>query len=151
MRIMRSTRAATAALPCSGLWASYVRAMMDTDHRLVLRWCAHLEFEDVLRIDRGSIHAALSDPARSLGAWRIVLGNGRFPQVIVPVGLVLTTHRYAMERSLLCAGRTPHDVLVFSDSYGEAITRASLVRSIHRAMTLVRLSDAFLSGQVAKP
>jgi hypothetical protein len=59
MPIMRSTQTLTAMLPCSGLWTTDVRAMMDPDHRLILRWCRHLEFEDVLRIDCGSIHAAL--------------------------------------------------------------------------------------------
>jgi hypothetical protein len=34
---MRSREAPTTALPHSDLWASYVRAMMDPDHRLALR------------------------------------------------------------------------------------------------------------------
>ena len=113
MRIMRSTRAVTTALPWSGLWTSYVRAMMDPDHRLVLRWCAHLEFEDVLRIDHGAIRAALSDPARSVGKWRIVFGDGRLPLTIVPARLVLTTQRHALERSRVCGIAAPHDLPVF--------------------------------------
>jgi hypothetical protein len=147
---MRSTKATpTTALPCSGLWASYVRATMDPDHRLVLRWCAHLDFEDVLRIDHGSIHAALNGPARVLGKWRLVFGSGRLPLTIVPGGLVKATEWYMLERSRACGIAARHDEPVFEESYGKPITRASLFDSIRRALALVRLSDALLSGKAA--
>jgi hypothetical protein len=147
---MRSTRLMSTALPCSGLWAAYVRRMMDPDYRLVLRWCAHLDFEDVLRIDHGSIHAAHSDPARELGEWRIVFGNGRLAPALLPSRFVNMTEQYIVERSRACGTVAPHDTAVFSESYGEPITRASLAASIRRALMLVRLSDAFLSGGVRR-
>src|ERR1700733_3178852 len=137
------------ALPCVGMWNAYVRRMMDPEHRLVRRWCAHLEFEDVLRIDHGSIHAAHSDPARALGAWRIAFGNARVPATIVPARLVNVTQQHILDRARVCSIAARHDEPVFDESFGEPITRTSLSGSIRRALVLVRLSDALLSGKVA--
>lgn len=144
---MRSTQTLTATLPCSGLWTNDVRAMMDPDHRLILRWCRHLKFEDVLRIDCGSIHAALNDPARSLGDWRIAFGDGPLPVTIVPWRLVKSTDRYIEERFRASGIAPAHDAAVFDESYGERITRATLSASIRRAMALVRLSQAYCSSE----
>jgi len=144
---MRSTQILTATLPCSGLWTTDVRAMMDPDHRLVLRWCRHLDFEDVLRIDCGSIHAALNDPARSLGDWRIAFGDGPLPVTIVPWRLVKSTDRYIQERSHVSGTASAPEVAVFDESYGERITRATLSASIRRAMALVRLSQVYYSSE----
>jgi hypothetical protein len=135
------------ALPCTGMWNSYVRRMMDPDHRLVLRWCAHLEFEDVLRIDHGSIHAAYRDPARTLGAWRIVFGDGRLPKTIVPGGLVRMTQQHIAERARVCHVAVRHDEPVFAESCGQRITRETLFDSIRRALALVRLSEAFAAAE----
>ena len=148
---MRSTQTLTATLPCSGLWTNDVRAMMDPDHRLILRWCRHLEFEDVLRIDCGSIHAALNDPARSLGDWRIAFGDGPLPVTIVPWRLVKSTNRYIVERSRVSSSASANDVAVFDESYGERITRATLSASIRRAMALVRLSHVYFSSETVAP
>lgn len=145
---MRSTQTMTAALPVSGLWTIDVRSMMDPDHRLVLRWCRHLEFEDVLRVDCRSVHAALNDPARSLGDWRIAFGDGPLPVMIVPWRLVKSTDRYIKERSRVSSIGSAGNVPVFDESDGERITRATLSASIHRAMALVRLSEAYFSGEV---
>jgi hypothetical protein len=151
MPIMRSTETMTAMLPCSGLWTTDVRAMMDPDHRLILRWCRHLEFEDVLRIDCRSVHAALNDPARSLGDWRIAFGDGPLPVTIVPWRLVKSTDRYIRERSRVSGTMPAHDVPVFDESYGERITRATLSASIRRAMALVRLSELYFSSKPVVP
>lgn len=148
---MRSTQTLTATLPCSGLWTNDVRAMMDPDHRLILRWCRHLEFEDVLRIDCGSIHAALNDPARSLGDWRIAFGDGPLPVTIVPWRLVKSTNRYIQEHSRVAGIAPAHDVAVFDESYGERITRATLSASIRRAIALVRLSHTHFSSETDAP
>ena len=144
---MRRAELVTTALPCSGLWTTYVRATMDPEHRLVLRWCAHLDFEDVLLIDHSSIYVAHCDPARSLGKWRIAFGNGRLPIAIVPFGLVNATHQYIVQRPRVSGAIAAHNVPVFGESYGEPITRTSLSDSIRRAITLVRLSDAILGAQ----
>jgi hypothetical protein len=78
-----------------------------------------------------------------------VFGDGRLALTIVPAGLVLTTHRHVLERSRVCGIAAPHNVPVFEEAHGEPISRASLYGSIRRALTLVRLSDAFLSGEAA--
>lgn len=148
---MRSTQTLTATLPCSGLWTNDVRAMMDPDHRLILRWCRHIEFEDVLRIDCGSIHAALNDPARSLGDWRIAFGDGPLPVTIVPWRLVKSTDRYIHERYRVSGIAPSHDDVVFDESYGERITRATLSASIRRAMALVRLSQVYCFSEPVAP
>jgi hypothetical protein len=124
---------------------------MDPDHRLILRWCRHLEFEDVLRIDCGSIHAALNDPARSLGDWRIAFGDGSLPVTIVPWRLVKSTDRYIEERSSVSGSAPAHEIAVFDKSYGERVTRATLSASISRAMALVRLSRVYFSGEADVP
>jgi hypothetical protein len=147
MPIMRSTHTLTATLPCSGLWNNDVRAMMDPDHRLILRWCRHLELEDVLRIDCGSIDAALNDPARSLGDWRIAFGDGPLPVTIVPWRLVKSTNRYIQERSRVSSSTPASEVAVFDESYGEPVTRATLSASIRRAMALVRLSQLYFDNE----
>jgi len=144
---MRSTQTLTATLPCSGLWTNDVRAMMDPDHRLILRWCRHLEFEDVLRIDCASIHAALNDPARSLGDWRIAFGDGPLPVTILPWRLVKSTDRYIRERYCASGVVPEQDIAVFHESYGGRITRATLSASIRRAMALVRLSQVYCSSE----
>jgi hypothetical protein len=53
---MEATR--TSVMRIDGMWDAEARRMMHTGYRLILRWCEHLEFEDVLRIDRASIVAA---------------------------------------------------------------------------------------------
>ena len=84
---MRSLDAALVrpARPGDTMWNAYIRRMMDPDHRLVLQWCAHLAFDDVMRIDHGSIHAADHDPNRELRGWRIAFGNGRLPRLSCPL------------------------------------------------------------------
>ena len=114
--------------------------MMHPGYRLILRWCEHLDFEDVLRIDRASIVAAATDRSRFSGSWRIAFGTGQLPKTIVPFGLVSATHRYITE----CAGENgtaaPPDSLVFGEVFGEAVTRASVCDAIRRALILLRLS-----------
>ncbi|MEA2719537.1 MAG: hypothetical protein QOJ39_1401 [Candidatus Eremiobacteraeota bacterium] len=129
------------------MWNAYVRRMMDLDHRLVLCWCAHLAFEDVLRIDHGSIHAAYSDPLRNIGDKRLVFGDGRLPRKVVPRRLVSMTQQHIAERAAVGHVAARHDEPVFVESHGERITRETLFDSIRRALALVRLSDAFLSGK----
>ena len=135
------------ALPSTGVWNWYVCRMMDPDHRLVLCWCAHLEFEDVLRIDHGSIRAAYSDPARNILDKRIVFGDGRLPRKVVPRRLVSMTQQHILDRAAVCHAAARYDEPVFVESHGERITRETLFDSIRRALALVRLSDAYLSGK----
>ncbi|MDB5070236.1 MAG: hypothetical protein JWM87_1347 [Candidatus Eremiobacteraeota bacterium] len=150
MRSIDATAMLT-ALRSTGVWNWYVCRMMDPDHRLVLCWCAHLEFEDVLRIDHGSIHAAYSDPARNILDKRIVFGDGRLPRKVVPRRLVSMTHQHIVERAAVRHAAARCDEPVFVESHGERITRETLFDSIRRALALVRLSDAYLSGKVDSP
>lgn len=144
---MHSTNSAIArpARPGDTIWNAYVRRMMDPNHRLVLRWCTHLAFEDVMRIDHGSIHAAGHESKRDLGTWRMAFGNGCLPATIVPASLVRITQRLIAERAHALSIAARHDEPVFTEAYGEQITRESLLEAIRRAIVLVRLSDRFLS------
>jgi hypothetical protein len=135
---MEATRTAVHCI--DGMWGALARRMMHPGYRLIVRWCDHLEFEDVLRIDHASIVAAASDSKRFLGRSRIVFGGGQLPTTVVPFGLVNVTHRYITERErdsgMPAAPQTP----VFAEVFGETVTRASLRDAIHRAIILVRLS-----------
>jgi hypothetical protein len=129
------------AMPCiDGMWDAYARRMMHPGYRLILRWCEHLDFEDVLRIDHASIVAAATDPNRFMGSRRIVFGTGRLPTTAVPFGLVNLTHRYIIECERDNGTIAPPESLVLAEVFGEAVTRASLCDAIRRAIILLRLS-----------
>src|SRR5579885_1193174 len=67
-----------------GMWNALLLRMLHPGYRYVLRWCDHLAFEDVLRIDRASIAEAATDPKRFSGPIRYVFGNGTLPKTVVP-------------------------------------------------------------------
>jgi hypothetical protein len=139
---MQATRT---AVPCiDGMWQAYGRRMLHPGYRLILRWCDHLDFDDVLRIDHASITAAATDPERFIGGQRLVFGNGRLPALIVPFGLVNTTHRYVAEcereSSLVASPESP----VFAEVFGERVTRASLCDAIRRSLIILRLAATII-------
>lgn len=128
-------------VPCiDGMWDARARSLMHPGYRLILRWCHHLNFEDVLRIDRASIIAAVTDPKRFIGSWRIVFGADRLPRTIVPFGLVNTTYQYLAERDRESGATAPPDSIVFAEVCGEAVSRVSICNAIRRAIVLVRLA-----------
>jgi hypothetical protein len=135
---MEATRTAVPSI--DGMWNAYALRMMHPGYRLTLRWCDHLEFEDVLRIDHASIVAAATDPKRFVGSWRIVFGTGHLPKTKVPFGLVNATHRYITEHQDESGATAPPETRVFAEVFGEAVTRASLCDAIRRAMALLRLA-----------
>jgi hypothetical protein len=109
-----------------GMWNAELLRMLHPGYRFILRWCDHLAFEDVLRIDRASIAEAATDPNRFAGPIRIVFGAGTLPTAIVPSGLVKCTHRYMLEN-----GNAPPE---------SPVTRATLRDAIHRGIALLRLA-----------
>jgi hypothetical protein len=128
-------------MPCiDGMWDARARSLMHPGYRLILRWCHHLDFEDVLRIDRASIAAAATDSSRFIASWRIVFGDQQLPRIIVPFGLVNVTQRYVVERDRESAVTTPPESLVFAEILGEVVTRASVCDAIRRAVILLRLA-----------
>ena len=112
------------ALPCTGMWNSYVRLMMDP---ATGSSCAGVR----IWISSASC-ASTMDRSKPLG-------DGRLPITIVPARLVRITQRHILERTRACGIAPRHDEPVFPESRGEPMTRASLFDSIRRAMTLVRL------------
>jgi hypothetical protein len=77
-----------------------------------------------------------------------VFGDGQLPRKIVPRRLPGMTLQHIDERAAVGHAAARHDEPVFAESYGERITRETLFDSIRRALALVRLSDAHLSGKV---
>jgi hypothetical protein len=139
---MQATRT---AVPCiDGMWQAYGRRMLHPGYRLILRWCDHLDFDDVLRIDHASITAAATDPERYMGEQRLVFGTGRLPALIVPVGLLNTTHRYMAECERECGRPAPPESPMFAEVFGEPVTRASLCNAIRRALILLRLASTIV-------
>jgi hypothetical protein len=130
---MQATRFPKPAV--DGMWNALLLRMLHPGYRYILRWCDHLAFEDVLRIDRASIAEAATDPKRFSGPIRYVFGNGDLPKTVVPFGLVNCTHRYMLET----ADAAP-DSPIFAEVLGEPVTRESLRNAIHRAITLLRLA-----------
>jgi hypothetical protein len=118
-----------------GMWNAQLLRMLHPGYRFILRWCDHLEFEDVLRIDRASITEAATDPKRFAGPIRMVFGAGTLPMAVVPFGLVNCTHRYMLEN-----GSAAPESAIFAEVLGETVTRASLRDAIQRAITLLRLA-----------
>jgi hypothetical protein len=118
-----------------GMYNAQLLRMLHPGYRFILRWCDHLEFEDVLRIDRASIIEAATDAKRYAGPMRLAFGAGALPMAVVPFGLVNCTHRYVRE-----SGDAPPESAVFAEILGETVTRASLRDAIQRAMALLRLA-----------
>jgi hypothetical protein len=130
---MQATRFAK---PCiDGMWNAQLLRMLHPGYRLILRWCDHLEFENVLRIDRASITEAATDPKRFAGPMRLVFGGGALPMAVVPFGLVNCTYRYITD----AANHTPESA-IFAEISDEVVTRASLRDAIQRALALLRLA-----------
>jgi hypothetical protein len=118
------------------MWNAQFLRMLHPGYRFILRWCDHLAFEDVLRIDRASIAEAATDPKRFAGAIRLVFAAGHaLPTTVVPFGLVNCTHRYMLEN-----GNAPPQSPVFAEILGEPVTRASLRDAIHHGIALLRLA-----------
>jgi hypothetical protein len=117
------------------MWNAQLLRMLHPGYRLILRWCDHVEFEDVLRIDRASITEAATDPRRFAGPIRLVFGPGTLPMVVVPFGLVNCTHRYMTERMDVARASA-----IFAEVLCEPVTRASLSDAIRRALALLRLA-----------
>jgi hypothetical protein len=117
-----------------GMWNAELLRMLHPGYRFILRWCDHLAFDDVLRIDRASIAEAATDPKRFAGPIRTVFG-GLLPMCVVPSGLVICTHRYMFEN-----GNAAPESPVFAEVLGEPVTRASLRDAIHRGIALLRLA-----------
>jgi hypothetical protein len=122
----------------AGMWQAELRRMLHPGYRLILRWCEHLPFEDVVRIDRASIAEAATNANRFAGAVRITFGDAALPMKIVPFALVNVTYRYVVDcdREGLGTDAAP----VFGEILGEPVTRASLRDAIYRAIVLLRLA-----------
>jgi hypothetical protein len=123
----------------AGMWQAELRRMLHPGYRLILRWCEHLPFEDVVLIDRASIAEAATNANRFAGAVRIAFGDAALPMKIVPFTLVNVTHQYVLN----CAREGPEAdsaSAVFAEIFGEPVTRASLRDAIYRAMVLLRLA-----------
>ncbi|HEY0394870.1 MAG TPA: hypothetical protein VGD01_10305 [Candidatus Elarobacter sp.] len=74
---MQATRFAK---PCiDGMWNAQLLRMLHPGYRFILRWCDHLAFDGMLRIDRASITEAATDPKRLAGSVRLVFGAGTLP------------------------------------------------------------------------
>jgi hypothetical protein len=113
---------------------------MDPTHRLVLRWCSYLAFEDVLRIDRKSLFAPAT-LAEQRKRWRRMFGHPHLPAVWVPRSLLNDTESHAnMREQRLHVCPAPEDP-VFDQAFGKPITRVSLEAAISLAVTVVRLAD----------
>jgi hypothetical protein len=126
------------SLQC-GAWDDRVVRAMDPTHRLMLRWCSHLAFEDVLRIDRKSLfaRATLGEQQKR---WRRMFGDNRLPAVWVPRSLLNDTESHAnMREQRLRVCPAPEDP-VFDQAFGKPITRESLEVAIALAVALVRLA-----------
>jgi hypothetical protein len=123
-----------------GMWQAYAGRMLHPGYRLILRWCDHLEFEDVLRIDRGAIIAAATDPKRFIGPQRRIFGTGQLPAMVVPFGLVNSSHQYLIDCERESGIAAPPESPAFAEVFGEAVTRASLCEAIRRALLLLRLA-----------
>jgi hypothetical protein len=135
---MQSTRSAS---PCiDGMWHASVRRMLHPGYRLILRWCDHLDFDDVLRIDHASIIAAATDPQRFIGGQRLVFGTGQLRARVVPFGLVNTTYQYVTDCVLESGIAASPESPVFAEVFGEQVTRASLCEAIRHALILLRLA-----------
>ncbi|HEY0394407.1 MAG TPA: hypothetical protein VGD01_07910 [Candidatus Elarobacter sp.] len=131
---MQATRFAKPVV--DGMWNAQLLRMLHPGYRFILRWCDHLAFEDVLRIDRASIVEAATDPKRFAGPIRLVFGAGHaLPTSVVPFGLVNCTHRYMLE-----SGTAPPESAIFAEVHGEPVTRASLRDALHHGITLLRLA-----------
>lgn len=128
-------------MPCiDGMWDAYARRVMHPGYSLIVRWCKHLEFEDVVRMDHASIVAAATDPKRFIGSWRIAFGDDKLPVTIVPVGVVNATHRYITLRERQTGTLAPAESPVFAEVFGETVTRRSVCEAIRRSMILLRLA-----------
>ncbi|HEX3466058.1 MAG TPA: hypothetical protein VHS78_18565 [Candidatus Elarobacter sp.] len=129
-------------MPCiDGMWDAYTRQVMHPGYSLIVRWCKHLEIEDVVRIDHASIVAAATDPKRFIGSWRIAFGDGKLPVTIVPFGVVNATHQYIALRERHTGTAAAPDSPVFAEVFGETVTRRSVCEAIRRSMVLLRLAD----------
>lgn len=124
-------------------WSVSLRRVMHPGYRLILRWCDHLDFEDVLRIDHASIERAMDDPNRNIGPWWIVFGDGHLPMTIVREGLLNTTTQYITDSERENESPKSPKALLFTEVDGETVTRTSISAAIHRAITLLRLSRMF--------
>jgi len=123
------------ALQHDGCYFPMLRSM-DRAHRLVLRWCAYLPLEDVLRIDRKWLFGRELRAGRSL-RWRLMLATERLPQTLVPCALVDITEHYAILREQdMDPFPAPEDP-IFDEVNGKPITRTSLHAAVERALALV--------------
>jgi hypothetical protein len=131
---MQATRFAKPVV--DGMWNAQLVRMLHPGYRFILRWCDHLAFEDVLRIDRASIDDAATDPKRFAGPIRLVFGAGHaLPTTVVPFGLVNCTHRYVLGN-----GNVSPESPIFAEVLGETVTRASLRDALHHGIALLRLA-----------
>ena len=107
---------------------------MGATHRLVLRWCAYLPFEDVLRIDRNWLFGRELRAGRSR-RWRLMLSTERHPQILVPCNLVSATEGYATYREQDMDPAPAPEAPIFDVVNGGPITRATLRTAVERAIT----------------
>ena len=107
---------------------------MGATHRLVLRWCAYLPFEDVLRIDRKWLFGRELRAGRSR-RWRLMLSTERLPQILVPCNLVSATEGYATYREQDMDPAPAPEAPIFDVVNGGPITRATLRNAVERAIT----------------
>ena len=108
---------------------------MGATHRLVLRWCAYLPFEDVLRIDRKWLLGRELRAGRSR-RWRLMLSTERLPQILVPCNLVSATEGYATYREQDMDPAPAPEAPIFDVVNGGPITRATLRNAVERAISL---------------
>jgi hypothetical protein len=108
---------------------------MGATHRLVLRWCAYLPFEDVLRIDRKWLFGRELRAGRRW-RWRLMLPTERLPQILVPRNLVNATEGYATYRADGMVPFPKEEDPIFDVVNGGPITRATLRTAVERAITL---------------
>lgn len=129
-----------------GGWYFRILRRMDPGHRLVLRWCMYLAFEDVLCIDRRWLvaHELRSGPSLR---WRLMLGNDKLPKTWAPCTLVEETEWYAIERAEATWPHPEGNTPVFDQAGGEPITHASLRAALRDALLLVdREADYAMRG-----
>ena len=123
------------ALQHDGCYFPLLRTM-DRAHRLVLRWCAYLSLEDVLRIDRKWLFGSELRAGRSRRR-RLMLATERLPQILVPCALVATTENYAIIHEQDADPFPEPEDPIFDEVNGKPITRASLYAAVERALLLV--------------
>lgn len=134
-----------------GFWTHRIACMLDTAHRLVLRWSTYLDFDDVVRIDHASLFAWNAAYQHTFGLKSRVFGSAGLPIALVPYGLVFGSQRYASERAEALGSAFDPRAPVFDTVLGEAITRASLRNAVGRALTLDRLAQDFRGRRPRQP